>query len=84
IYAVAAARADLVLRDLFLDGNTFHDGPRVDRTPTVGQVEIGGGVRLGPVGLEYRAITRTRSYRTEPSGHQYGSFEVTINTKAQR
>ncbi len=84
IYAIAAARAEWVLRDLFLDGNTFRDGPRVDRTPTVGQLELGGGVRLGSVGLEYRAISRTRSYRTEPTGHQYGSFEVTINTKAQR
>lgn len=84
LYAVAGVRAELVLRDLFLDGNTFRDGPRVKRIPTVGQLEVGGGVRLGPVGLEYRAITRTPSYRTEPTGHQYGSFQVTINTKAQR
>lgn len=78
LYAVAGARADWIVRDLFLDGNTFRDGPRVERIPTVGQVEAGAGVRIGPVGLEYRVTSRTRSYRTEPSGHQYGSFQLTI------
>ena len=78
LYAVAGARAEWALRDLFLDGNTFRDGPRVDRISLVGQYEIGGGARLGPVGLEYRVISRTRSYITEPTGHQYGSLELTI------
>ena len=84
LYAVAGARAELVVRDLFLDGNTFRDGPSVTPIPLVGRVEAGAGVRVGPAGLEYRIISRTPSYRTEPTGHQYGSFQVTVSTKAQR
>jgi hypothetical protein len=80
VYASAGARAEWVLRDLFLDGNTFHDGPRVERIPDQGELEGALGVRLGPFGLEYRAISRTRSYETEPKGHQYGSFHVTLRT----
>lgn len=80
VYASAGARAEVVLRDLFLDGNTFQDGPRVERIPEQGELEGAPGVRLGPFGLEYRAISRTRSYATEPKGHQYGSFQVTLRT----
>ena len=80
VYAAAGARAEVVLRDLFLDGNTFRDGPRVERIPELGELEGALGVRLGPVGLEYRAISPTRSYETEPEGHQYGSFQVTFRT----
>ncbi len=80
LYASAGARAELVLRDLFLDGNTFRDGPRVERISEFGAVEGALGLRVGLVGVEYRTVSRTRSYETEPKGHQYGSFEVTLRT----
>jgi hypothetical protein len=78
LYASASLRGDLVLRDLFLDGNTFRDGPRVERIPGVRELRYGGGLRLGRVGAEYQVVHRTRSYRTEPEGHTYGSFEITF------
>ncbi|MBD0320220.1 MAG: lipid A deacylase LpxR family protein, partial [Gemmatimonadetes bacterium] len=52
VYASAGARGEVVLRDLFLDGNTFQDGPRVERIPEQGELEGALGVRLGPFGLE--------------------------------
>lgn len=78
LFASAAVRGDWVARDLFLDGNTFRDGPRVERIPGVAEGRAGLGVRIGPVGIEYQAVHRTRSYRTEPRGHTRGMIAVTV------
>jgi hypothetical protein len=77
VYATAAARQEAVAHSLFLDGNTFADGPRVERSPLVFRYELGGGVRWRTVSLEYRAATRTREYETEPDGHTYSTLELT-------
>ncbi len=76
VYAVAAGRQEAVAHTLFLDGNTFADGPRVERRPFVFRYELGGGLRWRAVSLEYRAATRTREYETEPKGHTHGTFEL--------
>ena len=80
VYAHAGARAELVARDLFLDGNTFHDGPAVERAPAIGELEAGAALRLGPLDLAYRVVSRTRTYDSQARGHQYGSFQVTLQT----
>lgn len=80
VYLVGGARGEMVLRDLFLDGNTFSDSHRVSRSPVIGEVEAGAGLQLGSFGVLYRVVSRTRSYTTEPKGHAYGSFEVTLRT----
>lgn len=63
VFAFGKEREDLVLRDIFLDGNTFGNGRSVERVPLVWQEEAGGGLRLGPVTAEYRAVVRQREYR---------------------
>jgi lipid A 3-O-deacylase len=81
LYAVAAARQDVVAHNLFLDGTTFGDGPRVERRPLVFRYELGGGVRYKQLTLEYRSSTRGREYETEPSGHTYSTFELTYRPR---
>lgn len=80
-YLLGAVRGRAVAHDLFLDGSTFHGSTRVERVPWVAEWEGGVGVRLRRFSAEYRVVTRTREYRTEPSGHQYGRFELTLNRK---
>jgi lipid A 3-O-deacylase len=62
-YAFAGFREDLVLHDIFLDGNTFRGHAQVHRVPWVWQRETGAGVRVGFVTAEYRAVLRQREYR---------------------
>ncbi|HEU4457399.1 MAG TPA: lipid A deacylase LpxR family protein [Longimicrobium sp.] len=81
VYAVAAARQEAVAHNLFLDGNTFAESPRVERRPFVFRYEVGGGVRWRGVSLEYRTATRTREYETEPEGHTYSTFELTFRPR---
>lgn len=78
LYLMAGARAEGVAHDLFLDGNTFGgDPPRVHRNFLVGYTRWGVGVAHGGFSLEYRVVRTTRTYREEPGGHPYGSFEIT-------
>lgn len=79
VYVLAAAREEWVARNLFLDGSTFRDGPRVRKRPFVAQAEAGAGARIGRVGIEYRAVFRGREYRTQEAAHGWGSIAITVH-----
>lgn len=66
--------AKAVARDLFLDGNTFEDGPRVGHEPFVESGEAGIEFYFRGVALGYRAVSDSRAYRTGPKWHPWGSM----------
>lgn len=76
-YASFGVREDIVLHNLFLDGNTFRAGPRVKRIPFVWQKEIGGGISLGSISLDGRLITRSKEFTTGRRYTPYGTIAVT-------
>lgn len=78
MYGLAGVRGEWVLRDLFLDGNTFlHRNSTAERIPLVAEGEAGVGYRSGAWDVEYRFVVRTREYRAQPDPHRYGSLVVT-------
>jgi hypothetical protein len=74
----AGGRAEYVARDMSLDGTLRRPSRHVDRTPGVLQYEIGAGFRWQGVLLEYRAVTRSREYRTGPGHHAYSTMSVAL------
>jgi hypothetical protein len=79
---MGSLREDWVLHNLTLDGSTFGDSPRVSKRPFVFQSEVGGGVRFGPVRVEYRAVYRGREYHGGPDSHRWGSLWLFIGRAA--
>lgn len=75
----AGARGEYVARDMSLDGTLVHPSRRVERVPGVAQYEFSGGVRVHGVTLEYRAVTRSREYRSGPVHHTYSSMIVSLS-----
>ena len=67
-----------VARDLFLDGNTFRDGPRVGHEPIVGERELGVSMRWRRFGLEFVSTRRTPAYRGAES-HTWSSMRGTLD-----
>jgi hypothetical protein len=61
-----------------LDGTWRHPARRVDRIGDVYQYEFGAGLRVHTVAVEYRAVTRSREYRTGPGHHTYSSMIVSL------
>ena len=74
----AGARAEYVARDMSLDGTWRRPTRRVDRIPDVYQYEFGLGLRVQTVAVEYRAVTRSREYRTGPGHHTYSSMIISL------
>lgn len=77
VYASFGLREDIVLHSLFLDGNTFQEGPRVKRIPFVWQKEIGAGFSMSSISLDLRLITRSQEYTTGRRYLPYGTISVT-------
>ena len=84
LYLVGGLRGEAVARNITLDGNTVNADRRVDRTPLVGEYAIGIGGRAHGFVAEWRAVTRTREYRTGPSTHAhsvlFAGYEVPART----
>jgi hypothetical protein len=77
-YVSGGLGGEAVVRNLFLDGNTFSDAPpRVERERLLGRVNWGIGAAMGGASLEYRVQTRTREYEEELGNHTFGTFELT-------
>jgi hypothetical protein len=79
LYALAGYRQDVVLRDLFVEGNTLRASSGAVRRIAVGQYELGIGVRRRAYTIEYRHVSRGREYRAQPGPHAYGALAFTVH-----
>ena len=80
LYLIGGLRGEAVAHNITLDGNTLGAERRVDRVPFVGEYSVGIGGRYRGFVAEWRALTRSREYRTGPQSHAYStlfaSYEV--------
>lgn len=75
----AGARQEAVLRDLFIDGNTYAGrSPGLHRRTWVAQGEAAFGIRWRRAEVEYRAVLRGREYETQTEPHPYGSIRIRV------
>lgn len=78
-YGLAGVRQSLVLRDLFVDGNTFHDSPSAERIPWARELTLGVGVRSDAYAVEYRWVQRGREYEAQVDPHAWGSVAFIVH-----
>lgn len=71
VFGGADGRA--VARDIFLDGNTFRDGPSVDRKPLVGDAYYGIGLMIGRWQITYTEVVRSREFEGQDEKSYFGS-----------
>jgi len=80
LYLSGGLRGEAVAHNITLDGNTLGGERRVDRVPLIGEYSVGIGGRYRGFVAEWRAVTRSREYRTGPQAHAYStlfaSYEV--------
>lgn len=72
ITAGASGRA--IGRNIFLDGNTFRDSPRVGHEPFVGTGRAGVELRVHGFTAAFVAHSDTRSYLSGPKWHPWSSL----------
>lgn len=65
-----------VMRDIFLDGNTWRSSHSVDKEPLVGDIAFGVAATWQQWKLSYARIYRSRQFETQQDTHNFGSLAV--------
>lgn len=61
-YVFAGARGNYVNRNIFLDGNTYHESHRVKKYPFTVETEIGFGLHFDYGAIIWRFVTKTPEF----------------------
>jgi hypothetical protein len=77
-YLFFGAEGRGVLRNIFLDGNTFRDSHSVDKNPFVADIQGGVAMIIGSVRVAYTQIFRTREFDTQDDPDLFGAFSVSV------
>lgn len=77
-YLFAGVDGRAVIRNLFLDGNTFRNSRDVDRRPFVGDLQFGFVVDWPAVRLSYTHVVQTRDFRTQDGNDGFGALSLTF------
>jgi lipid A 3-O-deacylase len=78
VHLFGAVTGRLVLRDAFLDGNTFGDSHDVDKKPLVGDLLLGVSVTFWNAKLSYAEAFRSREFEGQDSPHNFGSLSLSL------
>jgi lipid A 3-O-deacylase len=79
IHLFAGLRGYYVLRDIFLDGNTFSSSLSVDKKPFVAEATAGIACHFKRVRLYYSYVWRSREFYQQDSSEIFGSIGVSFD-----
>ena len=68
-----------VIRDIFLDGNTFSDSHSVDKKPVVADYVAGIGFIYGRAKLSMAYVFRTESFEEQKDPQKFGSISMSFS-----
>ncbi len=77
-YAFAGVEGRAVLRNLFLDGNTFSDSRRVDKNLFVGDLQIGLALTFGSFRLAAVNVLRTDEFDGQKDADAFGGLSLSL------
>ena len=75
-YFFTAANARWIIRDIFLDGNSFSDSHNVDKESLVGEFVVGSSIVFKHLKLSYAQVFRSREFELQRSGQSFGSISL--------
>ena len=78
LYLFGAVDGRYVIRDIFLDGNTFADSHSIDKKDWVADLAAGVTLSYGNLMLTYSHVTRTREFEGQDDAHNFGSMTLSF------
>lgn len=75
-YLFAGIEGRAVARNIFLDGNTFKDGPDVDKNYFIGDMNGGLALTYNRMRLSYTLIYRTEEFKGQDSPNLFGAISL--------
>ena len=82
-YLFAGLEGRAVLRNIFLDGNTFTDSHRVDKKYLVGDAQAGVVMQWNRFRIAYTQIFRTKEFKGQERGDIFGSFSLSYHFQSR-
>lgn len=77
-YAFAGVDGRWVLRNIFLDGNTFRDSHSVDKEPLVGDFVAGVAMTMGRTRVAFTHVMRTREFVGQTGTDRFGAVSLSF------
>jgi lipid A 3-O-deacylase len=77
-YFFVGVNGRAVLRDIFLDGNTFADSHSVDKKYFVADLAGGVAIYFEQFKLTWTQVLRTKEFDGQPDDHEFGSLSLTF------
>lgn len=77
-YLFVGVEGRLVVRNIFLDGNTLRDSRSVDKVPLVGDLQYGVVFDWPAIRLSYTHVLRSREYRTQNGSDNFGALSLSV------
>lgn len=78
-YLFAGYESRLVLRDIFLDGNSFDDeSPSVEKERLVGDIQFGVVFFYGKLRIAFSNMIRSKEFETQSDNTQYGALNFSF------
>ncbi len=75
-YVFAGARGNIIARSIFLDGNSFQEGPHVSRLPMTYETEFGFGSQIHDIGLVWSFVTRSPQFSQKNKFSSFASINI--------
>jgi len=79
LYVFAALDGQAVLRNIFLDGNTFQSSHHVEKNTFTGNLILGVSLTLGRVNFSFAMVRGTKKYTTESADQKNGIFSISFS-----
>ncbi len=79
IYGFTAANGKLVLRDIFLDGNTFTDSHRLDKKTFVADIAGGVAINFKRMIFSWTQVLRSREFQEQEDTHSFGAVSLSFS-----
>ena len=76
LYLFGAVNGRYVLRDIFLDGNSFSNSHSVDKEPLVADLSSGVTARYERLSISLAYTKKTREFTLQEEPHGYGSMTL--------
>jgi hypothetical protein len=77
-YLFVGGEAQLVARNIFLDGNTFRDSHSVDKEPIVGDFQAGVALLYESWRVTYTHVVRTPEFDEQNEWDQFGAISLSL------
>ncbi len=79
VHAFISTDGRWVLRDIFLDGNTFRDSHSIDKEALVGETAFGIAALYHGWKLSFSRVHRSREFKQQTEGHAFGSISLSYS-----